>query len=183
MPMICTLSPYGPPEVSVFTRGSSECALAPVGYDDFTGTYFSVLVSLDPIAGGSPDERELTFVVLELDEDENEVGCYWSGLETVGKIYSEDRGYVLLAVLHALGILLMDFTPRRVEYFTWDENLPRKAEVKYSHVAQVLKTCGYVVQTADPYHGRRAWWAERLPGEPISNDVGGSDENEPRSTD
>ena len=128
-----------------------------IGYDDIEDKSYDLLVSLEPMP---PGDLDFSFSIVEHDgETDTDYSYYNSG--DVGKFISAtDRTLILECLLGATAHLLKVAQPARVTMSTMNEGAPEKANHKFIKLAHVFKACGYVVHTADVYHGERAWWME-----------------------
>jgi hypothetical protein len=149
----------------VFQRGNAFLVLANVGYDSDTDRTYSVLLGLEPLAGG---DLEYFFCLIEADNVAGTQHEYWSGKDLPQCIDKPSRKPILNLVLRATKALLNATSPTRVQMSTWDAYLPDRAAHKHFLVARVFEMCGYEVRNGDPYHGKRVWWMERR----IKADVG-----------
>jgi len=145
-------------QADTFRNGESWSIIVNVGYDDGTDAKYSLVVGLSPMIGGP---NEFFFHIVEVDGQNGEEYLYWSAKDVASFIPSEDRVVILGALLKATRVLLENAQPSRVEMVSYDPNPPEKALVKYFMVGKMFESCGYTVNVADAYHGKRVWWMER----------------------
>jgi hypothetical protein len=145
-------------QADTFKKGNSWSIVVNIGYDDENDLSYSLVVGLEPMGGGA---IEYFFQIIEADGESGGEYIYWSGKDTAAFIPKEDRVVILSAVLTATRALIENAKPSRVEMVSYDPDPPQKALVKHWLIGRVFEQCGYVVKTADPYHGKRVWWMER----------------------
>jgi hypothetical protein len=145
-------------QFETFKNGNAWLVIVSIGYDDEKDASYTLVVGLEP-GGGSA--IEYFFQIVEAEGETGGEHTYWSGRDT-RFIRPDDRKVILEAVLTATHMLLTSARPSRVEMVTYDPNPPEKALVKHWMVGKVFESCGYKVQAADPYHGKRVWWMERI---------------------
>jgi hypothetical protein len=145
----------------VFRDGDSHAITVPVGYDDYEDKNYFVMIGLDFLVGGAPRELEYYFCIIEVDGLNKTDRRIWSGRDLRDDISAEDRAMILCIILAATEALLNTVKPSRVFRCTRDADLPERALEKHYEVSQIFTKCGYAVQTADHYHGKRTWWMER----------------------
>lgn len=155
MPFVCTLSGDSFTGL-VVQRGSSRIVTARIGLDEETDTIYSLLVGLDPSAGG---DHELIFTVIAAYSDGTE-RAFWSGQETADILRGEDRGKVLAAIAGCVENLVRVVQPLRVFMCTHEANLPERALEKYHRIALAIEMCGYTVSRPDSFHGQIIWFME-----------------------
>jgi hypothetical protein len=149
-------------QFETFKTGNAWLVVVSIGYDDGLDISYSLVVGLEPAAGGAV---EYFFQIVEAERETGVEYVYWSGKDT-RFLKQDDRKIVLAALLTATSALLTSARPERVEMITHSPDLPDKALVKHLSIARVFESCGYEVHTADPYHGKRVWWMERLESVP-----------------
>lgn len=149
-------------QFETFKNGNAWLVVVSIGYDDEFDITYSLVVGLEPAAGGAV---EYFFQIVEADGETGGEHVYWSGKDT-RFLKKDDRKIVLAAVLTATRMLLTSASPKRVEMITHSPDPPDKALVKHHLIGKVFASCGYEVHSADPYHGRRVWWMERLESVP-----------------
>lgn len=152
---ICTVGSSVP--VDFFKVSDDDAVVVfPIGYDDQTGADYLVHVGLSPSGGGV---IEYVFCLLVV-EDGEVVERLWSGKD-VRFMPPQARMAVLMATCTATEVLLNQIRPKSVFRCTYDADLPDKALEKHHVISQAFIRAGYRVCVADPYHGKRVWWAER----------------------
>lgn len=157
MAFICT-AVHSAYHFDVFRRGDSHAITFPVGYDDVEDINYFAMVGLDSMP---PGELKYYFCLLEVDGSSKTERMIWSGKDLPGEITESDRRVILEIILIATESLLKSVAPERVFRCTHDANMPDKALEKHHEISQVFIRCGYLVHTADSFHGKRTWWMER----------------------
>lgn len=152
-------------DAEVFQHGNSYAAVINVGYDADSDRGYSLVVGLEPMAGG---ELEYFFHILETDRKIEYKQDYWCGKDVAEFISKEDRQAILQVLVSATCEMLDLVRPEKVNYISHDVNPPDKALVKHGLIASGFERCGYQVHTADPYHGKRVWWMERLADQAVA---------------
>jgi hypothetical protein len=142
----------------VFRRGDSYAITFPVGYDDTEDLNYFAMIGLESMP---PGELEYYFCLLRIDGVNKTEQTIWSGRDLPRGISETDRRAILAVILMATASLLSSVRPERVFRCTHDTNMPDKALEKHHEISQIFTRCGYRVQTADTYHGKRTWWMER----------------------
>lgn len=142
----------------LFQNGNAYAVIVSVGFDDEHDKSYSIVIGLEPQAGGT---QEFYFHIVEADGETGEEVTYWSGKDVARFIDKADRELIRAVLLTETERLLHYVRPERVEVITYDENPPDRALVKYFLIGDAFQRCGYEVHTADPYHGKQVWWMER----------------------
>ncbi|MCW2317972.1 hypothetical protein M2322_003537 [Rhodoblastus acidophilus] len=142
----------------VFRDGNEWAVIINIGYDDELPLNYSLVVGLSPMAGG---DLEYYFYMVEADSANDREEIYWCAQRVARLVPAEDRVIVLGSLLTATKALLDNARPERFDMVTRDANPPEKALVKYHLIGSVFEACGYNVNVADPWHGKRIWWMER----------------------
>lgn len=160
---------------TVNARGTDIVVIVPLGYDDVRPLVYSLMLGLSPMAGG---DLEYFFCIIEANSQDNTETQLWSGVDTRHLFSREDRNAILKGLLGATEMLINAAKPAKVTMCTIDTGAPEKADRKHLLVARMFETCGYDVQCADPYHGRRIWQMERQTPATRSIPVSGGDHDE-----
>lgn len=155
MTFICTIAD-GQFHADFFSKGESRSVICPVGHDPAKEANYFVNVGLDKTGGGI---TEYYFHVVEVFADKDEV-TYWSGIDLPDEIDRDCRKLILAAVLQSTEALLNQAKPKSVFRCTRDTNPPEKSLEKHYLISDVFVKCGYKVEVADEYQGKRSWWAE-----------------------
>lgn len=166
MAFVCILDPDNHLHVEGFRRKDKYSIFAHIGYDDFFNRNYFSFVGLEAMGGG---DLEYYFHILEVDVDAGEERAYWSGRDVARFINEADRSLVLATVLAGTKMLLDTVKPVRVARITHDADMPPHALEKHFAISRIFEECGYRVTTADPFHGKRCWIAERIAAEPVES--------------
>ncbi|MGU3540998.1 hypothetical protein [Methylobacterium sp. A54F] len=160
MTFICTVT-RGGFRLQVFRAGASGIAIINIGHDDAEPLNYSAVVGLDVLAGGM---SELFFHIVEADGETGGEHEFWSGKDTGFIADPVDRETILASVLTGLRSLLSTVEPEEFVWFTYDEDLPKKALLKFRAIRQAIKRSGYTVTSTRLRDKRRAWSAKRVSG-------------------
>ena len=152
-------------------NGNAYLSVINVGYDDQENVSYSLVVGLEPLAGG---DYEFFFHLVAANGDDGSEHPYWSARDVATFIGREDRARIRAVLLTATHSLVETARPDRVECVTYDENPPDRALVKYFLIAEVFRGCGYAVTSPDPWHGKHIWWMERRPQPYVASTAGGA---------
>ena len=153
--------------VEIFRQGQQYLVKIDIGYDDGSDRIYSLLVNLDMAPGVL---WELSFCIVEYDGATGETRDFYSGKETIGVIPRRDRALIKARLMEAVRELIGAAQPDRLSMCTFDRPLPRKAEIKYVEIAQVVAECGYAVNRSEPYNDQTIWWMDRLQPSKIMSD-------------
>ena len=168
MPVVCTVA-QGGFRVQVFQAGTSGVAIVSIGYDDTEPLNYSAAVGLDILPGGV---SELYLHIVEADGATGHENIFLSGKDTGFIANPKDREVILASILTGLKGLLTMVGPEEFVWFTRDEQLPRKALLKFQAIRQAIERSGYVVTSSRLSLGRKAWKARRVPSAAIDNGEG-----------
>ena len=142
-----------------FQDGGEYLTIVNVGYDDESSKSYSAALGLSPQAGG---DLEFFFHLVEADGETESEHAYWCGKDVARFIMRPDRQVILDIIIRETDTLLRRAKPEKVHCVTVDEYPPDRALVKHFLIADVFSSCGYLVHTADVWHGKRVWWMELL---------------------
>lgn len=160
MTFICTVS-QGGFRLQVFRAGASGVAIISIGHDDTEPLNYSAVVGLDVLPGGL---SELFFHIVEADSATGTEHAFWSGKDTGFIADPLDRETILVSILTGLRSLLPIIDPDAFVWFTYDEDPPKKALLKFRAIQEAIERAGYVVTSTRLKDKRRAWQAKRAPG-------------------
>lgn len=168
MAFVCTVS-QGGFRLQVFRAGVSGQAIINIGHDDAEPLNYSAVVGFDVLPGGL---SELFFHIVEADGAASIEHVYWSGRDTGFIADPLDRETILVSILTGLRTLLPIVDPDEFVWFTYDEDPPKKALLKFKAIRLAIERAGYTVTSTRLRDKRRAWQATRDPGA-IDNGEGG----------
>ena len=156
MAFVCILPPEGV-SGSFFDRITRHSIMVSIGYDDNEDKSYNLFVTLDPLP---PGDADFSFSIVEHDAETDTDFSFYNSGDVAKFIGAADRALILECLLGAAAHLLKVARPARVTMSTMNEGAPEKANHKFIALAHVFEACGYIVHTADSYHGDRAWWME-----------------------
>ena len=165
MAFVCTVA-QGGFRVQVFQASTSGVAIISIGHDDIEPLNYSAAVGLDVLPGGM---SELYFHIVEADGATGHEHIFWSGRDTDFIADPKDREEILVSILTGLKGLLTMVGPEEFVWFTRDEQLPKKALLKFQAIRQAIERSGYAVTSSRLSLGRRTWKATRLSPAAIDN--------------
>lgn len=156
MAFICTVKGENF-NIEVFRKGNAFSVVINLGYEDDSDAGYSAVIGLEPMGGGN---IEFFFHLVRF-RDGHDDELFWSGLDLPNCILPNDRECILDALCSTAHELLNQVKPPTFHYCTHDRDAPDKALVKHILMMKVFESCGYTVNSADPYQGKRVWWMER----------------------
>lgn len=159
MAFVCTVD-LDDWRAEVFQNSSGHAVLMRVGYDDERNLNYFAFVCLDNTAPGG--QIEYVFSLIEVNGDTGDERNYWNGRDVARFIAREDRALILELICRATFVLVRQVSPESVFRITHEPHPPEVALEKHYRISKVFAMCGYEVTMCDPYHGKRAWLAERV---------------------
>jgi hypothetical protein len=157
MAFVCIIADdLGPPQV--VQQGEQRFVARPIGYDEETGTNYSLFVTLDPRPGG---DWELSFFIVEYDDDGNEQHVHWTREHLARLLTKGERQAVVGSVRAATRLLLTEVRPEKVYMCTVEPHLPARAMSKYAAIIEEFLVLEYRITAVPPHHGLSMWIMDR----------------------
>ena len=135
---------------------SELISLFDIGYDDQTDTTYKALVSLEQIPGEPQKHYELSFLITEFDQENQEV-LHNDGQSTKSFLVGDNRNKVLAVICQVACHLAESSRARILIINTVQTYLPEKALAKYDTICASLRSHGYEGRRVDSYHGAEQW--------------------------
>lgn len=154
MAFVCTLRGSFLPVVATYPTLTS--LVYPIGYDDADGSPYRLYIGFGTAPGGI---IEYSFCVTH-DPKGGEPRDLWDSQEVAAVIPKDDRALILRLLLDATVQMIRSQRFPEVTMHTFSRDLPPKALVKYSYIAQLFTNEGYRVRRLKR-HGQNIWWFER----------------------
>lgn len=146
------------------SEGSWTVISAPIGIDPEAMLTYTLSIDIAPMMAAIPAEFELSFYIVEYDEDLDYADNIFDALRARRIVHQEEHREACLMLLRTMTrIFLSERRPESIFMQTIDQNLPRKALAKYEALLDVADNCGYSVEEQEPYHGRCSWIMRRAP--------------------
>lgn len=136
---------------------SSHHLIIPLGLDPERDHLWSLMVSLGAPQAG---QAELLFCLIESD-GAGAATEHFDGRTTAARFTAEERDAIRFMLMEAVLWLVCKARPERI-YWCTREPTPPKALAKFVLMARTIESCGYRISRPNIWHGRHAWWADRL---------------------